>query len=476
MTSVPDRGLPSDVDLLVIGGGSGGVRAARVAASHGANVVLVEEHRLGGTCVIRGCVPKKLMVLASRFAHDLQDARGFGWRADAPRFSWPGLKQAIDGEVARLESVYASLLERAGVHVVHDRAVFEDARTVRLTARGELVRARHVLVATGSTPVAMDIPGARWIQSSNDVFDWPALPHRVLVYGAGYIALEFASLLGLLGSDVTLVFRGDRILRGFDDEARTHLQAALASSGVRVLPATTLLSVTGKGEGRTLEVHLSDGRVQHVDAVLGATGRRPNTQGLGLERAGVHLGPRGEVLVDEFARTNIEGVHAVGDVAQEVALTPVAIRDGQSFADRLFGGRTDPVRHASVPTAVFTTPELATVGLSEEAAVRAHPGDVDVYAARFRPMRATLSGREGQVLMKLIVRRSSDRVLGAHIVGPEAAEMVQLLAVALQAAARKSDLDSTLAVHPTLAEELCTLRRPTRRHTEPETAEVESAE
>jgi glutathione reductase (NADPH) len=450
------------VDLFVIGGGSGGVRAARIAAQHGARVALAEEHRLGGTCVIRGCVPKKLMVLASRFGAEFDAAAGFGWALGDRAFDWPSLKAQVDREVARLEQVYTANLQRAGVAVHADRAVLEDAHTVRLVGSGERIRAERVLVATGAAPhMAPAIPGGELASSSNEFFLWPGQPRRAVVQGAGYVAVELACLLQRLGSQVTLVFRADRILRGFDDEVRELLQAELAGLGMHIAAGTTLDAV--ERNGTALQARLSSGQVLDVDAVLRALGRWPNSAGLGLEAAGVAIDTKGAIVVDAMSQTSVPHIHAVGDVTDRVALTPAAIREGQAYADSVFGSRPTPVSHALVPTAVFTTPELGVAGLTEVQAVEAH-GAVDVYVSRFRPMKATLSGQAGQVLMKLVVARDTDRVLGCHIVGAEAGEMIQLVGVALQMGARKADLDATLAVHPTAAEELVTMRTPVRRH------------
>lgn len=457
-----------DVDLFVIGGGSGGVRAARVAADHGARVALAESYRLGGTCVIRGCVPKKLMVLASRFAQSFDDATGFGWAFPAaPQFDWAEMKRRVDAEVSRLEAVYRANLERAGVELHADRALIEDAHTVRLSRSGERLRARHILVATGAGPEAgPPIPGAELAASSNEVFQWPAQPKRVVVQGAGYIALEFACLLRRLGSEVTVVLRGDRVLRGFDDELREHLQAQLEAQGLRFVAGHTLAAIERTPGG--LQAVLDDGQRLDADAVLRALGRRPNTEGLGLEAAGVALGPDGAVPVDTGGTTRVPSLHAVGDVTDRVQLTPAAIREGQAWAGRVFGGfdRTR-LSHLGadgiVPSAVFTTPEVGSVGLTEAEALQRH-ADIDVYRTDFRPIKATLAGGSERMLMKLVVQRGSGRVLGVHLVGADAAEMIQLAGVALTLGATKDDLDATLAVHPTAAEELVTMRAPARRH------------
>ncbi len=457
-----------DVDLFVIGGGSGGVRAARVAAQHGARVALAEESRVGGTCVIRGCVPKKLMVLASRFAQGFAEGAGFGWHlSGAPRFSWPELMGRVHAEVTRLEGVYSANLLRAGVALHAERAVLHDAHTVALAGSGERFRARQILIATGAVPqMTPAIPGGEFASSSNDLFDWPELPRRVVVQGAGYIALEFACLLRRLGSDVTVVLRGDRVLRGFDDEVREHLQAQLEGQGIAFTTGAAVAAIEPL-QG-ALAVTLDGGQVVHADAVLRALGRRPNTAGLGLEAAGVAMGTDGAVVVNLDGQSSVPHIHAIGDVTDRVQLTPAAIREGQAYADRVFGGRADTrLSHLGpqglVPSAVFTTPEVGSVGLTESEALAAHP-DIDIFTSTFRPMRTAFAGSDERTLMKLVVRRSSDRVLGCHIVGADAAEMIQLVGVALQMGATKADLDATLAVHPTAAEELVTMRTPARRH------------
>jgi glutathione reductase (NADPH) len=457
-----------EVDLFVIGGGSGGVRAARVAAQHGARVALAEEYRLGGTCVIRGCVPKKLMVLASRFAQGFDDAAGFGWTLPAaPRFDWTRLRERVQAEVTRLEGVYRGLLDRAGVAFHAERATLADAHTVHLADSAESIRARHILVATGAAPgMPADIPGAELASSSNELFHWPALPRRLVVQGAGYIALEFACLLRRLGSEVTVVLRAESVLRGFDDDVRAHLQGELEGQGVRFVRRASLQSIAKAGGA--LRVTLSDGTTIDADAVLRALGRAPLTRGLGLEAAGVALDASGAVIVDVNGLSSVPHIHAVGDVTDRVQLTPAAIREGQAFADRMFGGvDTTRLSHlgadAVVPSAVFTTPEVGSVGLTEAEALQRHT-DIDIYSTTFRPLKATLAGGTERTLMKLVVHRGSGRVLGCHLVGTDAAEMIQLVGVALTLRATKADLDATLAVHPTAAEELVTMRLPTRQH------------
>jgi glutathione reductase (NADPH) len=461
--TVPEERSVREVDLFVIGGGSGGVRAARIAAGHGARVALAEEYRVGGTCVIRGCVPKKLMVYASRFAQEFDEAPAYGWQLDGePRLDWPTLKAHRDREVARLEGVYEAGLSKAGVTLLRERAALVDAHTVQLQRSREQFRAAHILVATGAAPMTGPaIPGVELAHNSNDLFEWPRQPQSVLIRGGGYIAVEFACLLQRLGTQVTLVLRSDRILRGFDDDLRDRLQAQMAADGIEVIPGTTVASIEAVGGARL--VTLSDERTISVGEVLSAVGRAPNTAGLGLEAAGVQLDARGAVVVDRYSRSSVPHIHAVGDVTDRVNLTPVAVREGHAFADTLFGQRPTAVDHRNVPSAVFSTPELGTVGLNEDEALQARPM-LDVYTADFRPLKATLSGHPHRVFMKLIVDRADDeRVLGFHMLGPDAGEMIQLLGVAIKMGARKSDLDATLAVHPTAAEEWVTLRTPTRQ-------------
>ena len=456
-----------EVDLFVIGGGSGGVRAARVAAQHGARVALAEEYRVGGTCVIRGCVPKKLMVLGSRFAQAFGDAAAFGWSLPTePRFDWPALMGRVRAEVTRLEGVYTANLLKAGVEMHAARAVLDDAHTVRLIGSGERFRAGRILIATGAAPqTAPDIPGGALASTSNELFDWLAQPRRVLVQGAGYIALEFACLLRRLGSEVTVVMRAERVLRGFDDEVREHLQAQLEGQGIRFISGAALASLDQGRHG--LAAALDNGSVLEVDAVLRALGRRPNTAGIGLAAAGVTLDADDAVTVDLDGQSAVPHIHAIGDVTDRVQLTPAAIREGQAYADLVFGGAS--VRHTHlgaagiVPSAVFTTPEVGSVGLTEAEALARHP-DIDIYRTGFRAMKAAFADSQERTLMKLVVQRATDRVLGCHIVGVEAAEMIQLVGVALTLGATKASLDATLAVHPTAAEELVTMRAPTRRH------------
>jgi glutathione reductase (NADPH) len=451
-----------DLDLFVVGAGSGGVRAARIAAGHGARVMVAEEYRVGGTCVIRGCVPKKLLVYASRFADEFEDAKGFGWHVAEPSFDWHALIANKDREIARLEAAYTTTLERAKVELVKSRAVLEDAHTVRLTATGETVRARHILIATGAAPhLGADIAGLEHVISSNEAFHLDALPPRILIQGGGYIAVEFAGIFNGLGSEVTLVYRGDNILRGFDDDVRAHLRAELERRGIRIVTRQTVDAVERVEHGYCVE--LSDRQSFTVDRVMFATGRRPNVAGLGLEAAGVALAPNGGIAVDPFSRTSVPHVYAVGDVTNRINLTPVAIREGHAFADTVFGGRRVEVDHADVPTAVFSEPEVGVVGLTEAQAC-ARLSNVDIYKTSFRPMKMTLAGRDTRTFFKLVVDADTDRVVGCHIVGPDAGEMIQLVGIAVKMKATKADFDATMAVHPTAAEELVTLREKALSH------------
>ena len=451
----------SDFDLIVIGGGSGGVRAARIAAGHGARVALIEEYRLGGTCVIRGCVPKKLMVYASRFAQEFDEAAGYGWTLGERHFDWAALKSRRDAEVTRLEGIYRNNLLASGVQILTGRGVLKDRNTVAMED-GTQLRGTHILIATGATPTgATETKGHELSIDSNGFFDLEVLPKRVVVQGAGYIALELACVLQRLGASVRMVVRGDNILRGFDDGVRAHLLHELKDSGLTFDFGRTISAINQTGDG--LEVQLDKGETIATDCVLRALGRKPNTDGIGLEALGIALDKHGAIPVNAFSQTIAPNIYAVGDVTNRVNLTPMAIREGHAFADSVFGGTPRSVDHSLVPTAVFTTPEMGVVGLTEEAALLAHP-HLDVYQSTFRPMKATLSGHTGKMLLKLLVDRDTDRVLGFHGVGPDTGEMAQLVGVALQLQATKRALDATLAVHPTAAEELVTMRKPTVQH------------
>lgn len=451
-----------DVDLFVIGGGSGGVRAARIAAGHGARVMIAEEYRMGGTCVIRGCVPKKLLVYASHIHHEIADATGFGWTIPSATFDWPTLIANKDKEIARLEAAYTANVEKSGAHVVKTRAVFEDPHTLRL-GTGEAVRAKYVLIATGGAPNHGDpIPGIEHVISSNEAFHLTELPKRILIHGGGYIALEFAGIFAGLGSDVTVVCRRDNILRGFDDDVRIHLRGEMTKQGIKIVSDAVVTRV--EKHGKEFTSHLSNGARIATDQVMFAIGRHPNVANLGLETTGVAINPlNGGIAVDSFSRTTVPNIYAIGDVTHRLNLTPVAIREGHAFADTVFGKRKVEVDHIDIATAVFSQPEVGTVGLTEEEA-RAQFSHVDIYKATFRPMKATLSGRDTRMLMKLVVDATSDRVVGCHIVGDGAAEMTQVLGIAVKMKATKADFDATMALHPTAAEELVTMRTPTARH------------
>jgi glutathione reductase (NADPH) len=452
-----------DVDLFVIGAGSGGVRAARIAAGYGAKVMVAEEYRVGGTCVIRGCIPKKLFVYASRFTHDFEDAAGFGWTVPQASFDWPALIANKDKEIARLEGVYRTNLEKAGVEIVETRAVIEDEHTVHLLSSGARVRCGHILIATGGMPFSgSTISGVEHAISSNEAFHLPALPRDIVIQGGGYIAVEFACIFAGLGSKVTLVYRGENILRGFDDDVRTHVRDEMQGRGIEVVLGELITGIDRQADGR-LAATLTGGRRIEADRVMFAIGRKPNVTGLGVERAGVKTGPLGGIEVDTYSRTSVPNIYAVGDVTNRINLTPVAIREGHAFADTVFGGRPTAVDHTTVPTAVFSEPEVGAVGLTEAEAREKLPR-VDIYKSTFRPLKATLSGSPTRTLMKLVVDGTSGRLTGAHIVGEAAGEMIQLLAVAIKMGATKADLDATMALHPTGAEELVTMRTPTARY------------
>jgi glutathione reductase (NADPH) len=446
-----------DFDLFTLGAGSGGVRASRVAAGLGARCAVAEDHRVGGTCVIRGCVPKKLLTYAAHFAQDFEDAAGYGWTVQRPEFSWPTLVAAKDREIARLEGIYRTLLEHSGVTAIDGRATILDAHTVEVG--GRRYTARHLLVATGGWPTRPDFPGAELCITSNEAFDLPELPRRVLMVGGGYIAVEFAGIFRGLGATVTLVHRGDQVLRGFDDDVRAHLAAELVKHGLDLRLHATPQSVERQPDG-TLRVLLQTaaGTESHVfDAVMLATGRAPATRGLGLAEAGVALDAAGGVVVDDYGASSVPSIHAVGDVTNRIALTPVAIREGSALAATLFGDRPTKVDHADIAHAVFSDPPIGAVGLTEGEA-RAASDAVSVHKASFRPLKATLSGRDQKTLMKLVVDADTQRVLGAHMVGPDAPEIIQGIAIAVKAGLTKAQFDATVAVHPTAAEEFVTMR------------------
>jgi glutathione reductase (NADPH) len=451
-----------DVDFFVIGAGSGGVRAARIAAGHGARTIVAEESRIGGTCVIRGCVPKKLYVYASRFVDDFADAAGFGWNVGEPTFNWSTLVAAKEKEITRLSAAYRANLEASGAKLIEERATIVGPQRVRL-ASGEELSARHILVAVGSRPTLLSgVEGLEYAITSNEAFDLPVFPRRLLVVGGGYIAVEFASLFQRLGSRVTQVMRAPNVLRGFDDDMRRGVRDAMARAGVDLRFGCLPIRIDKRPDGALL-VTLSDATTLEVDQALIATGRLPYTEGLGLEMAGVTLSVHGAVKVDDHLTSVVPSIHAVGDVTHRVNLTPVAIREGHLLADWLFGPGAKPIRYDTIAHVVFGTPELGSVGLTEAEAVERFTR-VDIYAADFRPMKAPLSGSLQRTLMKLVVDGTTQRVLGAHVLAHDAGEMIQLIAVAMTMGATKADFDATMAVHPTAAEELVTMRAPSAQY------------
>ena len=444
-----------DYDLFVIGAGSGGVRASRLAAMTGARVAVAEEHRVGGTCVIRGCVPKKFMVYASEFSNQVKTARGFGWTVPEPTFDWPTFRQANDIEIARLSGIYVTNLQKAGAELIHKRAVVKDAHTVEIVGEDRTVTAEKILIATGGRVTVPDLPGVEHAITSNEAFHLDRLPESILVVGGGYIAVEFAGIFAGLGSKVTLLYRGPNILRGFDDDVRAHLTGELERRGIKVVLGCQheRLEKTGAGIVSTL----NNGMTFTTEQVMFATGREPYVEGLGLEAAGVALNERGAVKVDAYSKTSVDSIWAVGDVTDRMNLTPVAIREGAAFAETEFRGHPTTFDHDTIATAVFSQPPIGTVGLGEGEARKAF-GQIDVYRAIFRPMKVTFYGGEERTLMKLLVRADTQQVVGVHIVGPDAPEMIQMAAIAVKMGVTKQQWDSTCAVHPTAAEELVTMR------------------
>ncbi|MEJ6394306.1 FAD-dependent oxidoreductase [Gymnodinialimonas sp. 2305UL16-5] len=478
-----------DYDLFVIGGGSGGVRAARVAAAQGAKVALAEESRMGGTCVIRGCVPKKLMVFASGYREGFSEARAYGWDVQDGDFQWPTFRDRLNSELDRLEGVYRTLLDGSGVEIFDGRAVLSDAHTIQVN--GEAKTAKHVLLATGGRPTRPDMPNADLGIVSDDIFHLDALPKRLLIIGGGYIACEFACIMAGLGVEVTQFYRGAQILRGFDDEARGLIAEMMREQGIDLRLGTNIVEMAPASEDHTLSwtgtdsdaamgaavqdlealrhdasttgpiwVKATNGQEGVFDRVLFATGRTPNTDGLGLEEIGVKVGRRGEVEVDEYSQTGVPSIYAIGDVTNRVNLTPVAIREGMAFVETVFKGNPTPVDHDLIPSAVFTQPEYGTVGMTEEEA--RDQEEIEVYCTSFRPMQTAFAGKPWRVLMKLIVAKSNRKILGCHIVAPNAGEMIQLAGVAVKMGATKEDFDRTVAVHPTMSEEIVTMKEPMR--------------
>ncbi len=447
-----------DYDLFVIGGGSGGVRAARIAGQYGARVGLAEEYRMGGTCVIRGCVPKKFMVYASKYPKHFSDAAGYGWDVTAGAFDWHTFRGKLDAELARLEQIYRQNLHGANVEVFDTRARLDGPNRV-VMADGHAVTAERILIATGGHPtLPQQVAHSGYGITSNDVFLLDERPERLLIVGGGYIACELAGVFNGMGTRVSQWHRGASILRGFDDEARGHLMELHAQSGIDLHLGTDVLEMDRRDGG--IWVKGSSGREEIFDEVLFATGRTPNTSDMGLEEAGVELGRRGEIKVDEWSRSSVPSIWAVGDVTDRMALTPIAIREGHAFADTEFGGEPRKADHENVPSAIFTQPEFGTVGMTEEQAAEEHR--IEVYCASFRPMHNVFVGRDDRVLFKLVVDADTRRVLGCHIVAPDAGEIIQLAGIAVKAGLTKEDFDRTVAVHPTVTEEIVTMRRPVR--------------
>jgi glutathione reductase (NADPH) len=448
-----------DYDLFVIGGGSGGVRAARVSASLGKRVAIAEEFRFGGTCVIRGCVPKKLYVYASQFPEHFADAAGYGWTVPEARFDWPTLVANKDREIARLEAIYKKGVEGAGGEIFQSRATLVDAHTIRIEAENRTVTADQIMIATGGRPNPhLALPGHEYCIFSNEAFDLPELPKSIMIAGGGYIAVEFANIFHGLGVETTLVYRGKEILGRFDMDMRRGLHEAMENKGIRILCQTIGERVAKRADGR-LDVDLSNGENLIVDQAMLALGRIPNTENLGLEAAGVETGKIGEVVVDAFSRTNVDNIWAIGDVTNRVQLTPVAIHEAMCFVETAFRNNPTKPDHGTIATAVFSQPEIGTVGLSEDEACSRF-GTIDIYRAAFRPMRNILAGRDEKMTMKLVVDHETQVVLGAHILGPDAGEMAQLLGISLKARLTKEDFDRTMALHPTAAEELVTMYKP----------------
>ncbi|WP_183200694.1 glutathione-disulfide reductase [Aureimonas pseudogalii] len=451
-----------DYDLFVIGGGSGGVRAARRTAALGKRVAIAEEYRYGGTCVIRGCVPKKLFVYASQFSDGFEDAAGYGWTVGERSFDWPTLIAAKDREIDRLEGIYRRNLERAGTEILESRAVIDGSHRVRLLASDTVVTAERILIAAGgrANPFAT-LPGAEHCITSNEAFHLERLPRSIVILGGGYIAVEFANIFCGLGVEVTLVYRGAEILQGFDDDIRAALHEAMTKRGIAIRCEDTITAVERSAEGR-LRATLKSGDALDADQVMLAVGRMPNTLNLGCEKAGVELDEKGAVRVDDFSKTTSDHVWAIGDITNRVQLTPVAIHEAMCFVDTVFLDRPTKPDHDTVPTAVFSHPEIGTAGLTEAEAAKRF-GDLDIYKASFKPMKHTLTGRDETMMVKIVVDAASRRVLGTHILGPDAGELAQVLGICVKAGLTKEDFDRTMAVHPTAAEELVTMYEPSTR-------------
>ena len=451
-----------DFDLFVIGGGSGGVRAARIAAIAGARVAVAEEYRMGGTCVIRGCVPKKYMVYASQYGKDIRKAAGYGWTVNGISYDHGTFAAAMHAEVDRLSGIYFRNLKNAGVEIIEERAEFVDAHTLRLKTSGRTVTAGKILIAVGGAPwrpSPEELPGVEHTITSNEVFHLEDLPKHIVIAGGGYIAVEFAHIFAGLGVKTCLVYRGEEVLRGFDADVRTAVHEGLKEAGVRVVTGAVFERIEKReGEDLPLRISLTGGGHIDADVVMMAVGRHPNTDGLGCEAAGVKLDDKGAVTVDEWSKTSADNIWAVGDVTDRVALTPVAIREGHAFADTEFGGKPWHFDHSDIATAVFSQPEVGTVGMTEAEARKAYGAAIDIYKTNFRPMKNALNGDASRMLMKLVVRQSDEKVLGVHMVGDDAAEIIQAIGIAIRMGVTKPDFDRTCAVHPSVAEELVTMR------------------
>lgn len=445
-----------DFDLFVIGAGSGGVRAARMAALRGARVAIAEEYRVGGTCVIRGCVPKKFLVYAAAYGKAFKEAAGYGWSVGEVRHDWAKLCANLHDEVDRLSGIYWKNLSNSGVEIFQDRAELEDAHTVRLIAGGRTISARYILIAVGGAPARLGIEGDELAISSNEVFLLKQRPQRIVIAGGGYIACEFAQVFAGLGSEVCQIYRGDTVLRGFDDDVRAHIHDELKRSGVRVMTHANITRIEEAGDGAR-RVYTDTGEELTADVVIQAVGRVAHTQGLGLDKAGVEMAADGAIIVDKFSKTNVDNIYAVGDVTNRINLTPVAIREGAAFAATVFGDDPTAFDHADVASAVFTQPPVGVVGLTEHEARKAY-GAVDIYKATFKPMKNALSGSESRMLVKLVVKQDDQRVVGVHMAGDDSPEIIQAVGIAVKAGLTKQQFDATCAVHPTVAEELVTLK------------------
>ncbi len=457
-----------DFDMITLGAGSGGVASSRRAGSYGARVAIIEESRIGGTCVLRGCVPKKLLVYGAQFADAFEDCAGFGWSVAPPRFDWPALIAAKNKELDRLEGIYINMLKNSGVEIIEGRGVIVDPHTIEVAGRH--YTAETILIATGGHPTVPDIPGIAHVISSNEALDLAALPRKIVIVGGGYIAVEFAGIFRGFGCEVVEIIRREELLYGFDDDLRVFLAQEMRGRGIEIHTRTNVARIE-KDAREGYSVFTAIGQEISADLVMYATGRGPNTRGLGLKEVGVETTERGAVLVDEWQRSTVPNIYAVGDVTDRLNLTPVAIAEGRAIAETLFNNNPMKMDHNDVPTAVFSNPPIGTVGLTEEAARRQYGDDVDIYQARFRPMKNTLSGRDERTFMKLVVDGKSDRVLGCHMLGPDAPEIIQGLAIAVKCGASKRMFDQTVGIHPSAAEEFVTMRDKTVRQPQKEAAE-----